>query len=75
LAIARSSQVTIVRFTDRTELIQETLLLNEALTLEILITILVIIRDGIYLRANSNSNFRIIAVAVFDGFIAINSSM
>jgi len=40
----RTSQVTIVPFYDRTELIQETLgTLNEALTLEILITILVII--------------------------------
>ena len=38
------SQVTIVPFYDRTELIKETLdTLNEALTLEILITILVII--------------------------------
>jgi len=44
LADGRTSQVTIVPFYDRTELIQETLgTLNEALTLEILITILVII--------------------------------
>ena len=44
LADGTTSQVTIVPFYDRTELIQETLgTLNEALTLEILITILVII--------------------------------
>ena len=44
LSDGRISQVTIVPFYDRTELIQETLhTLNEALTLEILITILVII--------------------------------
>ncbi len=43
LADGRTSQVTIIPFYDRTELIQETLgTLNEALTLEILITILVI---------------------------------
>ena len=43
LADGRTSQVTIVPFYDRTELIQETLgTLNEALTLEILITILAV---------------------------------
>lgn len=47
------SQVTIVPFYDRTELIQETLgTLNEALTLEILITILVIIVMVFNLRAS-----------------------
>ena len=47
------SQVTIVPFYDRTELIKETLgTLNEALTLEILITILVIIVMVYNLRAS-----------------------
>ncbi|AJR02316.1 efflux RND transporter permease subunit [Siansivirga zeaxanthinifaciens] len=47
------SQLTIVPFYDRTELIQETLgTLNEALTLEILITILVIIVMVFNLRAS-----------------------
>jgi len=49
----RTSQVTIVPFYDRTELIQETLnTLDEALTLEILITILVIIVIVFNLRAS-----------------------
>ena len=49
----RTSQLTIVPFYDRTELIQETLeTLNEALTLEILITILVIIVMVFNLRAS-----------------------
>ena len=49
----RISQVTIVPFYDRTELIQETLgTLNEALTLEILITVLVIIVMIFNLRAS-----------------------
>ena len=49
----RTSQLTIVPFYDRTELIQETLgTLNEALTLEILITILVIIMMVFNLRAS-----------------------
>ncbi|WGK65311.1 efflux RND transporter permease subunit [Croceiramulus getboli] len=49
----RVSQVTIVPFYDRTQLIQETLhTLNEALTLEILITILVIIVMVFNLRAS-----------------------
>jgi Cu(I)/Ag(I) efflux system membrane protein CusA/SilA len=53
LANGRTSQVTIVPFYDRTELIQETLgTLNEALTLEILITILVIIIMVFNLRAS-----------------------
>ncbi|WP_044402965.1 efflux RND transporter permease subunit [Lacinutrix sp. Hel_I_90] len=53
LADGRRSQVTIVPFYDRTELIEETLsTLNEALTLEILITILVIIIMVFNLRAS-----------------------
>ncbi|WP_222983879.1 efflux RND transporter permease subunit [Flagellimonas meishanensis] len=49
----RTSQLTIVPFYDRTELIQETLgTLNEALTLEILITVLVIIVMVFNLRAS-----------------------
>ena len=53
LSDGRTSQVTIVPFYDRTELIQETLAtLKEALTLEILITILVIIVMVFNLRAS-----------------------
>ncbi|WP_347372594.1 efflux RND transporter permease subunit [Aequorivita sp. Q41] len=53
LADGRTSQLTIVPFYDRTELIHETLdTLNEALTLEILITILVIIVMVFNLRAS-----------------------
>src|SRR5690606_8434032 len=53
LSDGRTSQVTIVPFYDRTELIQETPgTLNEALTLEILITILVIIVMVFNLRAS-----------------------
>ncbi|HEA29354.1 MAG TPA: cation transporter [Leeuwenhoekiella sp.] len=53
LSDGRTSQVTIVPFYDRTELIQETIgTLNEALTLEILITILVIIIMVFNLRAS-----------------------
>ena len=53
LADGRTSQLTIVPFYDRTQLIQETLwTLNEALTLEILITILVIIIMVFNLRAS-----------------------
>lgn len=49
----RTSQVTVVPFYDRTELIKETLnTLDEALTLEILITILVIIVMVFNLRAS-----------------------
>ncbi|MGB5553764.1 MAG: efflux RND transporter permease subunit, partial [Flavobacteriaceae bacterium] len=53
LSDGRTSQLTIVPFYDRTELIQETLgTLNEALTMEILITILVIIIMVFNLRAS-----------------------
>ena len=53
LADGRTSQLTIVPFYDRTELIHETLeTLNEALTLEILITVLVIIVMVFNLRAS-----------------------
>ncbi|MDN3663806.1 efflux RND transporter permease subunit [Algibacter miyuki] len=53
LADGRTSQLTVVPFYDRTELIVETLdTLNEALTLEILITILVIIVMVFNLRAS-----------------------
>ncbi len=53
LADGRTSQVTVVPFYDRTELILETLgTLNEALTMEILITILVIIIMVFNLRAS-----------------------
>src|SRR6056297_2644873 len=53
LADGRTSQLTVVPFYDRTELIEETLdTLNEALTLEILITILVIIIMVFNLRAS-----------------------
>ncbi|WP_028890507.1 efflux RND transporter permease subunit [Tenacibaculum ovolyticum] len=53
LADGRTSQLTIVPFYDRTELIEETLdTLKEALTLEILITILVIIVMVFNLRAS-----------------------
>ncbi len=49
----RTSKVTIVPFYDRTELIQETLgTLNEALTYEVLITILVIVIMVFNLRAS-----------------------
>ncbi|MCH8566916.1 MAG: efflux RND transporter permease subunit [Balneolales bacterium] len=49
----RESQITIVPFYDRTELIQETLgTLQEALTLQILITIIVIIVMVLHLRAS-----------------------
>ncbi|MFT6843379.1 MAG: Cu(I)/Ag(I) efflux system membrane protein CusA/SilA, partial [Psychroserpens sp.] len=53
LADGRTSQVTVVPFYDRSELIQETLgTLNEALTLEVLITILVILIMVFNLRAS-----------------------
>lgn len=53
LSDGRTSQLTIVPFYDRSELIQETLeTLNEALSLEILITILVIIIMVFNLRAS-----------------------
>ncbi|MBL4605048.1 MAG: efflux RND transporter permease subunit, partial [Flavobacteriaceae bacterium] len=67
----RTSQVTIVPFYDRTELIEETLgTLNEALTLEILITILVIIIMVFNLRASILIS-GLLPVAVLMVFIAM----
>jgi Cu(I)/Ag(I) efflux system membrane protein CusA/SilA len=67
----RTSQVTIVPFYDRTELIQETLgTLNEVLTLEILITILVIIFMVFNLRASVLIS-GLLPVAVLMVFIAM----
>ncbi|NVK51757.1 MAG: efflux RND transporter permease subunit [Flavobacteriaceae bacterium] len=71
LADGSTSQVTIVPFYDRTELIQETLgTLNEALTLEILITILVIIIMVFNLRASVLIS-GLLPVAVLMVFIAM----
>ncbi|WP_111309772.1 efflux RND transporter permease subunit [Confluentibacter sediminis] len=71
LADGRTSQVTIIPFYDRTELIQETLgTLNEALTLEILITILVIIVMVFNLRASILIS-GLLPVAVLMVFIAM----
>ena len=71
LADGRTSQVTIVPFYDRTELRQETLgTLNEALTLEILITILVIIIMVFNLRASVLIS-GLLPVAVLMVFIAM----
>jgi len=71
LSDGRTSQVTIVPFYDRTELIQETLgTLNEALTLEILITILVIIFMVFNLRASLLIS-GLLPVAVLMVFIAM----
>ena len=71
LTDGRTSQVTIVPFYDRTELIQETLhTLNEALTLEILITILVIIVMVFNLRASILIS-GLLPVAVLMVFIAM----
>ncbi|SRX75316.1 efflux RND transporter permease subunit [Aequorivita antarctica] len=71
LADGRTSQVTIVPFYDRTELIQETLgTLNEALTLEILITILVIVVMVFNLRASILIS-GLLPVAVLMVFIAM----
>ncbi|MHB0754119.1 efflux RND transporter permease subunit [Polaribacter sp. M15] len=71
LADGRTSQVTIVPFYDRTELIQETLgTLNEALTLEILITILVIVIMVFNLRASILIS-GLLPVAVLLVFIAM----
>ncbi len=71
LSDGRISQVTIVPFYDRTELIQETLgTLNEALTLEILITILVIIIMVFNLRASILIS-GLLPVAVLMVFIAM----
>ena len=71
LSDGRTSQVTIVPFYDRTELIQETLgTLNEALTLEILITILVIVIMVFNLRASVLIS-GLLPVAVLMVFIAM----
>ena len=71
LSDGRTSQVTIVPFYDRTELIKETLgTLNEALTLEILITILVIIIMVFNLRASILIS-GLLPVAVLMVFIAM----
>ncbi|XCF07441.1 efflux RND transporter permease subunit [Tamlana crocina] len=71
LSDGRTSQVTIVPFYDRTELIQETLgTLNEALTLEILVTILVIIIMVFNLRASVLIS-GLLPVAVLMVFIAM----
>ena len=71
LADGRTSQLTIIPFYDRTELIQETLTtLDEALTLEILITILVIIVMLFNLRASILIS-GLLPVAVLMVFIAM----
>ncbi|SHI63601.1 Cu(I)/Ag(I) efflux system membrane protein CusA/SilA [Arenibacter nanhaiticus] len=71
LADGRTSQLTIVPFYDRTELIQETLgTLNEALSLEILITIFVIIVMVFNLRASVLIS-GLLPVAVLMVFIAM----
>ncbi|MBE9489488.1 MAG: efflux RND transporter permease subunit [Bacteroidetes bacterium] len=71
LSDGRTSQVTIIPFYDRTELIHETLnTLNEALTLEILITILVIIIMVYNLRASVLIS-GLLPVAVLMVFIAM----
>lgn len=69
----RTSQLTVIPFYDRTELIQETLgTLNEALTLEILITILVIIIMVFNLRASVLIS-GLLPVAVLMTFIAMKA--
>ncbi|MGB5315571.1 MAG: efflux RND transporter permease subunit [Robiginitalea sp.] len=71
LSDGRTTQLTLVPFYDRTELIQETLgTLNEALTLEILITILVIIIMVFNLRASILIS-GLLPVAVLMVFIAM----
>ena len=71
LSDGRTSQVTIVPFYDRTELIQETLgTLNEALKLEILITILVVIIMVFNLRVSVLIS-GLLPVAVLMVFIAM----
>ncbi|MGB3606672.1 efflux RND transporter permease subunit [Psychroserpens sp.] len=71
LADGRTSQLTIVPFYDRTELIEETLdTLSEALTLEILITILVIIVMVFNLRASILIS-GLLPVAVLMVFVAM----
>ncbi|MFS4417525.1 efflux RND transporter permease subunit [Maribacter sp. 2307ULW6-5] len=73
LADGRTSQLTIVPFYDRTELIKETLgTLNEALTLEILITILVIVVMVFNLRASVLIS-GLLPVAVLMVFIAMKA--
>ncbi|MGJ8694579.1 MAG: efflux RND transporter permease subunit [Thalassotalea sp.] len=71
LSDGTSSQLTIVPFYDRTELIKETLdTLSEALTMEILITILVIIIMVFNLRASILIS-GLLAVAVLMVFVAM----
>ncbi|WP_158978609.1 efflux RND transporter permease subunit [Cellulophaga sp. L1A9] len=71
LADGRTSQLTVVPFYDRSELIVETLdTLNEALTLEILITILVIIIMVFNLRASILIS-GLLPVAVLMVFVAM----
>lgn len=71
LADGRTSKVTIVPFYDRTELIEETLgTLNEALSLEILITILVIVIMLYNLRASALIS-GLLPLAVLIVFIAM----
>ncbi len=71
LSDGRTSQLTIVPFYDRTELIEETLeTLNSALVLEILITILVIILMVLNLRASMLIS-GLLPVAVLMVFIAM----
>jgi len=71
LSDGRTSQVTIVPFYDRTELIHETLdTLNEALSLEILITIFVIIIMVFNLRASILIS-GLLPVAILMVFIAM----
>ncbi|UCD61937.1 MAG: efflux RND transporter permease subunit [Flavobacteriaceae bacterium] len=71
LSDGRTSQLTVVPFYDRTELIEETLgTLNEALTLEILITILVIVIMVFNLRASILIS-GLLPVAVLMVFIAM----
>ncbi|MBT8320196.1 MAG: efflux RND transporter permease subunit, partial [Eudoraea sp.] len=71
LTDGRTSQLTLVPFYDRTELIQETLgTLNDALTMEILITVLVIIVMVFNLRASVLIS-GLLPVAVLMVFIAM----
>ncbi|MBT8210584.1 MAG: efflux RND transporter permease subunit [Eudoraea sp.] len=73
LADGRTSQLTIIPFYDRTELIQETLgTLNDALTMEILITVLVIIVMVFNLRASILIS-GLLPVAVLMVFIAMKT--
>ncbi|TYC16245.1 efflux RND transporter permease subunit [Bizionia gelidisalsuginis] len=71
LSDGRTSQLTIVPFYDRSELIQETLgTLNEALALEILITVLVIVIMVFNLRASVLIS-GLLPVAILMVFIAM----